>query len=63
MIVPSVPSGQYYLRVEPEMETGSPYVRYELELRRNVPNYGFFGLAALLLLDSAGLDHVSKRQF
>jgi hypothetical protein len=50
VIVPSVPSGQYYLRVEPEMETGSPYVRYEIELRRNVPNYGFFGLAALLLL-------------
>ena len=50
VIVPSVPSGQYYLRVEPEMARGSPFVRYDLELRRNVPNYGFFGLAALLLL-------------
>jgi Domain of unknown function (DUF4178) len=50
VIVPGVPSGQYYLRVEPEMETNSPFMRYELELRRNVPNYGFFGLAALLLL-------------
>jgi hypothetical protein len=50
VIVPSVPSGQYYLRVEPEMAAGSPYVRYDLELRRNVPNYGFFGVAALLLL-------------
>jgi hypothetical protein len=50
VIVPSVPSGQYYLRVEPEMATGSPYVRYELELRRNVPNYGFFVITALLLL-------------
>ena len=50
VIVPEVPSGQYYLRVEPEMETNSPFMRYELELRRNVPNYGFFGLAALLLL-------------
>jgi Domain of unknown function (DUF4178) len=50
VIVPSVPSGQYYLRVEPEMAAGSPYMRYELELRRNVPNYGFFGIAALLLL-------------
>jgi hypothetical protein len=50
VIVPSVPSGQYYLRVEPEMDRGSPFMRYELELRRNVPNYGFFGLAALLLL-------------
>jgi hypothetical protein len=50
VIVPSVPSGQYYLRVEPEMASGSPYMRYDLELRRNVPNYGFFVLAALLLL-------------
>ena len=50
VIIPSVPSGQYYLRVEPEMALGSPYVRYDLELRRNVPNYGFFGIAALLLL-------------
>jgi hypothetical protein len=50
VIVPSVPSGRYYLRVEPEMAAGAPDVRYDLELRRNVPNYGFFGLAALLLL-------------
>jgi hypothetical protein len=50
VIIPGVPSGQYYLRVEPEMATGSPFMRYDLELRRNIPNYGFFGLAALLLL-------------
>jgi hypothetical protein len=50
VIVPSVPSGQYYLRVEPELAAGAPDVRYDLELRRNVPNYGFFALAALLLL-------------
>ena len=50
MIVPSVPSGKYYLRVEPEMAPGSPFVGYDLRLRRDVPNYGFFGLAALLLL-------------
>jgi hypothetical protein len=50
VIVPGVPSGQYYLRVEPEMETGTPFMRYEIELRRNVPNYGFFAIAALLLL-------------
>jgi hypothetical protein len=50
VIIPSVPPGQYYLRVEPEMATGSPYMSYDLELRRNVPNYGFFGIAALLLL-------------
>jgi hypothetical protein len=50
VIIPGVPSGQYYLRVEPEMQSNSPFMRYDLELRRNVPNYGFFGLAAVLLL-------------
>ncbi len=50
VIIPSVPSGQYYLRVDPEMARGSPFVAYDLQLRRNVPNYSFFALAALLLL-------------
>jgi hypothetical protein len=50
VIIPGVPSGQYYLRVEPEMEPNSTFMRYELELRRNVPNYGFFLIAAALLL-------------
>lgn len=50
VIVPGVPSGRYYLRVQPEMETNSAFMRYELEIRRNVPNYAFFGIAALLLL-------------
>jgi Domain of unknown function (DUF4178) len=50
VIIPSVPAGQYYLRVEPEMAYGTSFMHYDLELRRNVPNYGFFGVAALLLL-------------
>ena len=50
VIIPSVPSGQYYLRVEPEMTRNRPACGYDLELRRNVPNFGFFGVAALLLL-------------
>ncbi len=63
VIVPSVPSGQYYLRVEPEMAAGSPYVRYDLELRRNVPNYSFFGLTALLLLIPPALITYRKTSF
>jgi hypothetical protein len=63
VIVPSVPSGQYYLRVEPEMETGSPFMRYDLELRRNVPNYGFFGIAALLLLIPPALTTFRRGSF
>jgi hypothetical protein len=63
VIVPEVPSGQYYLRVEPEMAMGSPFMRYELELQRNVPNYGFFGLAALLLLIPPALATFRKHSF
>jgi hypothetical protein len=63
VIVPAVPSGQYYLRVEPEMDMGSPFMRYELELRRNVPNYGFFGLAALLLLIPPALTTFRRGSF
>jgi Domain of unknown function (DUF4178) len=63
VIVPAVPSGQYYLRVEPEMSGGSPFMRYELELRRNVPNYGFFGLVFLLLLIPPGFTTVRRWSF
>jgi hypothetical protein len=63
VIVPSVPAGQYYLRVEPEMASGSPYMRYDLELRRNVPNFGFFGVAALLLLIPPVLTTFRKGSF
>ena len=63
VIIPSVPSGEYYLRVEPEMDARSPFMRYDLELRRNVPNYGFFGIAALLLLIPPVLTTVRKGSF
>ena len=50
VIIPTVPSGKYYLRVEPEMAPSAPYTRYELELHRDVPNFSFFWLAGALLL-------------
>lgn len=51
VIIPRVPAGKYYLRVEPEMDSKSTRsVRYEITLRRDVPNYTFFWLAALLLI-------------
>jgi hypothetical protein len=51
VVIPSVPSGRYYLRVEPEINRGnlSP-VRYRIVLKRDVPNQSFFWVAALLLL-------------
>ena len=45
------------------MAAGSPYMRYELELRRNVPNYGFFGVAAILLLIPPVLATFRKTRF
>jgi hypothetical protein len=50
VIIAAVPSGQYYLRVEPETDPSAASVRYDLTLRRNVPNYTLYWLTALLLL-------------
>jgi hypothetical protein len=57
VIIPSVPPGRYYLRVEPEMEPQGATlgfqdrrVNYRIQIRRDVPNHAFFWIAALLLL-------------
>ncbi len=51
VLIPTVPAGKYYLRVEPEMESGAAHsMRYSLRMRRDVPQNLFFWLAALLLL-------------
>ena len=49
--IPSVPPGQYYLRVAPQLapEATTP-VRYTLALRRDVPSTGYFVAALVLLL-------------
>jgi hypothetical protein len=68
-IIPHVPPGRYYLRVEPEMEgsqtppekpavattprprvLNAKAVSYEIVLRHDVATYGWFWIAALLLL-------------
>jgi hypothetical protein len=56
VLVPRVPAGRYYLRVEPETEAAdwrdSPTrsVRYELIVRRDVPSFFWFWIALPLLL-------------
>jgi hypothetical protein len=50
VIIPNIPSGQYYLRVEPELDSSNKLLHYDLTLRRDVPNYVFFWIAAVLLL-------------
>ena len=51
VIIPRVPSGKYYLRVEPEMDSKNMRsMRYELSIQRDVPTHTFFWIAAALLL-------------
>jgi endogenous inhibitor of DNA gyrase (YacG/DUF329 family) len=50
VIIPSVPAGRYYLRVEPETPDAAFPVHYHLRLRRDVPVYGYFWVAAILLM-------------
>lgn len=53
--VPSVPPGNYYLRVEPESDPNKGLIRYTVTIKRDVPQASFFGLAVLALLIPAGL--------
>lgn len=53
--VPSVPPGKYYLRVEPEGDPGYGVTYYTITVRRDVPQYTFYGLALLALLVPAVL--------
>ena len=50
VIIPSVPAGHYYLRIEPEVDPKHPPIAYSVEVERDVPVLGFFGLAFLALL-------------
>ncbi len=45
-----VPAGQYYLRVEPEVQSAAPSQSYEVVVRRDVPVLTFYWIAAVLLL-------------
>ncbi|HEY2471473.1 MAG TPA: DUF4178 domain-containing protein [Terracidiphilus sp.] len=53
--VPSVPPGNYYLRIEPESDPDHGLIRYNVTIKRDVPQASFFGLALLALLIPAGL--------
>jgi hypothetical protein len=48
--IPSVPSGTYYLRVEPESDLGLRTIFYSIALKRDVPQLWYFGIAFLALL-------------
>jgi len=47
----TVPAGRYFLRVQPEgSEPGKADIGYKLKVRRDVPHFGFYGIALLVLL-------------
>ena len=49
VLLPAVPAGRYYLRVEPEMTSTTP-VRFDITLRHDVPTFAWFWVAMGLLL-------------
>jgi hypothetical protein len=49
MVVPSVPPGRYYLRIEPEADVAPGSIRYRITVRRDVPSFLLYGLALLAL--------------
>jgi hypothetical protein len=48
--VPSIPPGNYYLRIEPESEARLGEISYTVSLKRDVPQLSFFGFGLLALL-------------
>jgi len=49
--ISGVTPGKYYLRVEPEMDGKNPEtMNYEIIIRRGIPRYSWFWIAALMLL-------------
>jgi hypothetical protein len=49
VVVPSVPPGHYYLRIEPEADARHPRISYSVAVRRDVPVFKFYGYALLAL--------------
>lgn len=49
-VVPSVPPGHYYLRIEPEADPRHPPIGYRVTLKRDVTGLAFYGWGLLALL-------------
>jgi hypothetical protein len=48
-LLPSVPAGQYFLRVAPEAQVPTPFLEYRIVVRRDVPTYTPYLIALALL--------------
>ncbi len=62
--IASVPAGRYFLRVQAEGgEAGRAFTAYTMRVRRDVPSYGFYGIAVLALLLPAVLSILPSTSF
>jgi len=50
VVIPSVPPGHYYLRIEPETDPSLPSIPYTVDVTHDVPVFGIYGIAFLALL-------------
>jgi hypothetical protein len=50
VVIPTVPPGHYYLRIEPEADPSLPSISYTVDVIHDVPVFGIYGIALLVLL-------------
>jgi hypothetical protein len=50
VVIPSVPAGKYYLRIEPEADRAHPRINYSVKVTRDVPVFGWYGVGFIALL-------------
>ncbi len=50
VVIPSVPPGHYYLRIEPEVDPALPSIPYTVDVTHDVPVFGIYGIAFVALL-------------
>jgi Domain of unknown function (DUF4178) len=50
VVIPSVPAGRYYLRIEPEVDPSLSTISYSVGVIRDVPVFGIYGIAFVALL-------------
>ncbi len=50
VVIPSVPAGHYYLRIEPEADPSLPNTSYGVSVTRDIPVLGIYGIALVALL-------------
>ena len=50
VVIPSVPPGHYYLRIEPEADPSLPSIPYTVDVTHDVPVFGIYGIAFFALL-------------